>query len=203
MKNVISVDTAGIYVESDINVDELNTYLDDITQDIFNFPNYLHLEQDSYDAAFFRDTKGKQYILKDGDKLKFHGVSFKGSHLPRFWDTLMEQISIDMFNGNTKRKEIDITKYSIDDLAQSIKVKDESSYKNKSSLSMQLIQKAKIELGIELTNDDQLSYVKCRTGYELIVPGKEYNIDYKYYKDIVDKIYERLDIQDSRQVRFK
>jgi len=202
MKNVISVDTDGIYIENDIDVDELNKYLDNLTKELFNFPNYLHLEQDSYDAGFFRDTKGKQYVLKDKDKLKFHGASFKGSHLPKFWDKLMEEIARDMFNGNTKRKEIDITKYSIDDLVQSINVKDESSYKNKSSLSMQLIQKAKIELGINLRDDDQLSYVKCRNGYCLVIPGKEYDIDYKYYKDIVDKIYERLDIQDSRQLRF-
>jgi len=180
----------------------LNQYLDNLTKELFNLPNYLHLEQDDYSAAFFRDTKGKQYILKEGEKLLFHGVSFNGSHLPRFWDQLLEEIARNMFNEDIKCKNIDITKYSIDELSQSIKVKNESEYKNKSSLSMQLIQKAKKELNIQLKEDDQLSYVKCRQGYELIVPGKTYDIDYKYYNDIVNKIYERLDIEDSRQVRF-
>jgi len=203
MKTTISVDTDGLYVNKKVDVEELNIFLDDFTKETFNLNNYLHLDMDTYDAAFFRATKGKQYILKEGDKLTFHGVSFKGSKLPKFWDQILEEIARDMFNGNVKRKKFDINKYTIAELAQSIKVKDESEYKTKTSLSMQLIQQAKKEFKhIKLMDGDQLSYVKCRYGYELVVPGKTYDIDYRYYEDIINKVYERLDIEDSRQVRF-
>ena len=203
-EKIISCDTDGIYVNQDINLKSLNKYLDDLTQEKFNLTNFLHLEQDDFSAGFFRPTHGKQYILVEGEKLLFHGVSFKGSHMPKFWDDLLEEIARDMFNGITERKKVDIKKYTINEISQSISVKNEKEYKNKSSLAMQLIQKAKNELNMELIDGDQLSYVKCRRGYELVTPDKtDYDIDYKYYESIVNKVYERLDIVDSRQIRFE
>jgi len=198
----ISVDTDGIYLPKEISVEELNRYLDDYTYKTFGLKNYLHVDIDEYDGAFFRKTKGKHYVLKDGDRILFHGQSFKGSHLPEFWDELLEQVARDMFEGKASRKNIDIKKYNIDKLKQTIRVRDITSYKSDSSLSMQLIKQAEQTYGFRMSEGDQLSYVKTKKGYELVVPGKSYDIDWDYYQEIVEKIFERLEIEDKRQWRF-
>ncbi len=200
---IISVDTDGIYCDSEINIDKLNKYLDQKTREIFNVDNYLHMDIDDYDSGFFRNTKGKNYCLLDKDIIIFHGAGFKGQHLPKFFDRCLEQITKDMFDGKIS-KTIDITKFPIEDLIQSIKVKDEGSYKGDGSLSMQLIQAVKKEMpSIKLKDADQLSYIKTNRGYELIVPNKIYgDIDWTYYQNILDKIYERLDIKDKKQTTF-
>lgn len=161
------------------------------------------MDMDDFDAAFFRKTKGKHYILKEGDKITFHGQSFKGSHMPAFFDKCLEQVARDMFDGKIGRT-IDIKSFPIEDLIQSVKVKDESSYKGDSSLSMQLIKAAKSEMPhVKLKESDQLSYIKTDKGYELIMPEKKYgNIDYDYYQSILNKIYERLNIKDNSQITF-
>jgi len=203
MPKVISIDTDGIYLDSKINIQELNEYLDQKTEETFKLKNYLHMDIDDYDSGFFRTTKGKHYILKEGDKITFHGQSFKGSHMPKFFDKCLEQIARDMFDGKITRT-IDIKTFPIDDLIQSVKVKDEGNYKSDSSLSMQLINAAKREMPhVKLKDSDQLSYIKTNKGYELIMPGKTYgDIDWKYYQSILDKIYERLAMEDKAQVRF-
>lgn len=200
---IISIDTDGIYIDSEIDVNKLNKYLDDKTKEIFNLPNFLHVDKDVYNACFFRQTKGKHYILKDHDRLIFHGQSFKGSNAPRFFDDALEKIANDMFEGKQSER-IDIKTFPIDSLIQSIRIKDESSYKTDSSLSMQLIAAAKREMpDIKLTDNDQLSYIKCKRGYELVMPGKKYeDIDWEYYQGIIDKIYDRLKINDSSQIRL-
>jgi len=203
ISNVISVDTDGIFTNSKINIEELNKYLDDKTEELFKLKNYLHMDIELHQKAFFRTTKGKHYVLQDNDILKFHGQSFKGSHMPRFFDECLEIIARDMFDGKSNRN-IDIKSFPMESLIQSIKVKDEGNYKGSNSLSMQLINAAKREMpGVKLKDNDQLSYIKTVKGYELIVPGKQYGaIDYKYYQSILDKIYERLAIEDTKQMHF-
>ena len=201
---IISIDTDGIYCDSDINIEKLNEYLDRKTKEIFNIDeNHLHMEKDVYDAAFFRATKGKNYILKEGNKLTFHGAAFKGQHMPIFFDSCLEEIAHDMFDGKVGRI-IDIKSFPLEALIQNIKVKDEESYKSDGSLSMQLIQAAKREMtNVKLKDNDQLAYIKTDKGYELIMPKKVYgNVDYDYYQSILNKIYERLAIEDKKQLTF-
>lgn len=199
---VISVDTDGIFIDQKIDMNELNSYLDEQTNIIFGLKNHLHLDIDEFDGAFFRNTKGKHYVLKSGDNVTFHGQSFKGSHMPKFWDSLLEEVARTIFTENVKKYHIDVRKYSVEELMQSIKVKPEYEYKTNSSLSMQLIKKAKEELkDINFVDGDQLNYIKCKSGYELVLPWKEYHdIDYKYYEGIVDKVFERLEIHDTKQL---
>lgn len=200
---IISIDTDGIYIDSKINIEELNTFLDKKTEELFKLKNYLHMEIESHDSGFFRRVKGKHYCLKDGNKITFHGQSFKGSHMPKFFDKCLEQVARDMFDGKTGRT-IDIKSFPMEDLIQSVKVKDEGNYKSDTSLSMQLIKAAKSEMPhVRLRESDQLSYIKTDRGYELIMPEKVYgNVDYKYYQGILDKIYERLNIKDNSQITF-
>lgn len=202
MTKVISVDTDGIYISNHIDINKLNNYLDNHIKEIFNLKNQLHVEIDEYDAAYFRATKGKHYILKEGEKLLFHGQSFKGSHLPSFFDTVLEQCCRDMFMGKDVRKNVDVTKFNIDEIKQSKKVKDKGEYKDDSSLSMNLIKQAEQVIGATLNDNEQISYVKTNKGYEIFVPGREYDIDWKYYQAIVEKIYERLEIEDTAQWKF-
>lgn len=204
MISVISCDTDGIYISEKVDIIKINEYLDKKTKEIFNIDkNYLHMEIDDYDKGFFRNVKGKHYILQDNDKILIHGQSLKGQHMPKFFDTCLNILVKEMFDGKVSKK-IDIKSFPISDLIQSIKVKEEGSYKSDGSLSMQLIQAAKRELpDIKLKDNDQLSYIKTNKGYELIVPGKKYgDIDYKYYQNILDKIYERLNIEDKKQLTF-
>lgn len=200
---LISVDTDGIYIDSKLDINKVNEYLNKKTKEVFNCKNYLQMDIESHEKAFFRKTRGKHYCLKDGNKITFHGQSFRGSHMPIFFDKCLEQIAREMFEGKLGRT-IDIKSFPLEDLIQSIKVKDESSYKNDGSLSMQLINAAKREMpGIKLKDSDQLSYIKTDRGYELIVPGKQYGgIDYKYYQNILDKIYDRLNIKNDNQLTF-
>lgn len=202
VKDAVSVDTDGIYFDKEPQVADINRYLDEMTLNTFKLKNYLHIEADNYDAAYFRKTKGKHYVLKDGEKIILHGQSFKGSHMPVFFDTVLEQTCKDMFAEKDIRKSIDVRKFSIDEIKQSIKVKSRDSYKGSGSLSVNLINQAEKQIGSRLNEGDQLNYVKTKRGYELLTPGKEYDIDYSYYEDILEKIYERLEIEDKRQWRF-
>lgn len=198
---IISIDTDGMYCDSSINIEKLNKYLDDKTKENFNLKNYLYVEEDVFTAGFFRKTAGKHYILKNNNKLIFHGQSMKGSHQPKFFDMCLERIASDMFNGKTTDK-IDIKSFAQEDFIKNVKVKDESTYKSKNSISMQLIRAAKLEMpGIKLQDSDQLSYIKTDKGLELVMPGKIYgNIDYDYYQKILDKIYIRLSINNSEDI---
>jgi len=200
---IISCDTDGIYCDSDVDIQKLNDYLDKKTIEVFYLNNHLHMEKDKYDMAFFRETKGKNYILKDGDKISIHGASFKGSHMPVFFDKVLDQVVNDLFN-NISNRTVDVRSFPIENLIQNIKVKDEASYKSDGSLSMQLIQAVKREMpDIKLKDDDQLAYLKTNKGYELVMPGKVYGeIDWDYYQGIIDKIYERLKIEDKKQLTF-
>lgn len=197
MSKVISIDTDGIYVDGEVNIKEINDHLDKRTEELFHLKNQLHMDLDDFDAGFFRATKGKHYVLKDGDKIILHGQSFKGSHQPVFFDKVLIQVCKDMFAGVTGRV-IDVKSFPFEDLIQSIKVKDEESYASDSSMSMQLINAAKKEMpSVKLKDSDQLSYVRTTKGLELIMPGKIYGeIDYKYYQGIMDKIHDRLMINE-------
>jgi hypothetical protein len=200
---IISIDTDGIYIDSKINVEKLNEYLDKKTKEIFNLDNYLHMDIDDYDGGFFRNTKGKNYCLLDKNKIAFHGAGFKGQHLPAFFDKVLDEVTKDMFDGKVSRY-IDIQSFSTEDLIQNIKVKSEESYKSDVSLSMQLIQAVKREMpGVKLKDNDQLAYIKTNKGYELVMTGKVYGeIDWCYYQGIIYRIYERLKIEDKKQITF-
>lgn len=202
LRTPVAVDTDGIYDDKKPNLEEINKMLDEITMKTFKLQNYLHMDSESFDAAYFRATKGKHYVLLDGEKLLFHGQSFKGSHLPSFFDIVLEQCCRDMFAGKDVRKNVDVTKFNIDEIKQSKKVKDKGEYKDDSSLSMNLIKQAEQIVGATLNDNEQISYVKTNKGYEILVPGQDYDIDWSYYQAIVEKIYERLEIEDKGQVRF-
>jgi len=197
-KKVISIDTDGIYLDSVTDVTVFNNYIRRHVRETFGLECYLEAELEKFDAAYFRNTKGKHYILKDEDKLKFHGQSFKGSHQPKFFDDVLERLARAMFNGENTRDIINIKDYPIEDLVQRITVQAKGLYKSENALAMQLIRQAE-SLGMNVTEGDQLAYVKTTSGYELYIPGQKYNIDWKYYQDIVEKIYERLDLQDVKQ----
>jgi len=200
---IISTDTDGIYCDSDVDIQKLNDYLDKKTKEIFGLENHLHMEKDTYTAAFFRETHGKNYILKDKDKISIHGAAFKGSHMPVFFDKVLDAVVKDMFDGKISRT-VDVRSFPIEDLIQNIKVKSEAAYKSDGSLSMQLIQAVKREMPhVKLKDDDQLAYIKTNKKYELVMPGKKYGeIDWPYYQGIIDKIYERLKIADKAQITF-
>ena len=70
------VDTDGWYVVGDINIDELNSYLDKFIKETFKVKkNFMMIEKDGpYQAGFF--LKKKNYLLIKNDKFIKHGSAY-------------------------------------------------------------------------------------------------------------------------------
>lgn len=189
----ISNDTDGEYISEEVDLEELNNRINLHTLDKFNVKNnYLMLDMDIYDAGFFRKTKGKQYILKNGEKLEFHGASFKGSHVSKIFDIATEKYAKAIFSGKNLKSVTnelqDMSQYDINDFVKNIKVKSKKEYKSSNAIAMQIIRQAE-ELGIKPKAGDQFSYLKSITGYKIVTADNklsDFNIDYTYYRKMID-----------------
>jgi len=222
-KTVIAVDTDGFYTTSKfpntIIQCLINKFIDQFQ--LLN-ENTMTMKTDKYDGAYFRDTKGKNYILwQGGNKFKYKGVSIRASKLPSMYDNFRDSAIIFRFKqDNEKLRELYYNykrfyvAMGIMDLAMRIRVKSPDQYKSKNCQSMQIIGQVKETYGIQPTDGEQYEFVMSKgKAPKLIHPDDKlifratgpvvernektiYEIDTKYYASIIDGAVKRLDLKD-------
>lgn len=95
LKNkLIERDTDGFYTDSDVDVDELNGKINELTTTHQQCESKLILEKEEYLDAFF--YKMKNYILRKEKKGKIvfdkHGVAFKSSRQCQLYDDVLNKV---------------------------------------------------------------------------------------------------------------
>lgn len=219
--STIALDTDGIIINSDDDLDETNAWLGKYMLDTFQVPNnYMQLEEDPIEAGFFRPAI-KQYLLlereEDGTpRLVVHGISFKGSSLPKIYSDIIQDIGLKMLlldesdPESVQQFDADIARYynkdnwTLEALKKRVKCKPISQYKSSNTIGVQLVEQYTQRFGIKIINETQLEYIKVKRNH-----GSEYllvtifdkmsdvdGLDFKYYTDIVDGAFERLNLLD-------
>lgn len=186
----IEVDTDGIYVSKDIDIDDLNKFVDKRVEEIFGVDNELFLDKDELKESYF--VKMKNYILYDElDNLEIHGVSFKASSKPLCFDMALEKLAHCLLKqeGKNLLKTINevanISNYSIDELVQSSRLNKEPDSYSKTSFWGKLISQARA-IGMPVKLGSQLEYVKVHNSYQLVKTVKSKSeIEESYYINMI------------------
>lgn len=161
--SIIETDTDGLYIDKSINIDDLNTKISKEIKNRFGVESAMKMELDEYDESYF--YKMKNYILKENNKLVFHGVSFKSSRHPAIYDKALKTLSDQVINNkgvvtdqmlNNAR---DLSKYSLDDFVLRLRInKDPKSYDNPNASNSILMDQMKYVMKKEPELDDQIEY---------------------------------------------
>lgn len=211
MGSTIALDTDGIVINSNEDIDETNKWLEQYIYEHLHVPkNYIHLEEEVFEAAYFNEGK-KQYLLLERDEktgepeLVIHGISFKGSNLPKLYSKVIDNIGLKMLLGE---KDLigEIDKYynranwTLGDLKKNLNVKPAASYAKGSPIGKQLALQYEERFKDPIKTETKLSYVKTQVKYggshRLVTIFDKIDsiptIDWGYYETIVDSALERL-----------
>lgn len=215
----IALDTDGIVISSDDDIDETNMWLENYMLTTFGIPkNYMKLEEEPIYAAYFRPEK-KQYLVLEKDEntgefeLTVHGIGMKGSQHPRIFSNIITKIGKKMLllddsdNNALKEFKKDIATYydqsnwTLNSIKKRIKVKPIETYKSANTIGMQLVEQYEKKFKTKIKNETQLEYVKIKSKhgsqYQLVTifdQDLSIDIDYDYYTEIVDSAFKRLDL---------
>jgi len=225
----IALDTDGIVISSDDDIDKTNEWLENYMLTTFGIPkNYMKLESEPIYAAYFRPEKKQYLIIEEDEKtgefeLTVHGIGMKGSQHPKVFSNVINSVgkemlllddndpnAIEQFKQNITTY-YDKSNWKLDLIKKRIKCKPVESYKSSNTIGMQLVQQYEQKYKIKIKNETQLEYVKVKRKY-----GSEYqlvtifdklediqDIDYKYYEEIVDSAFKRLDLFDLTPKQLK
>lgn len=200
---IIEVDTDGIIVSERIDIDKLNTYLDELVLHTFGMENYLHLEEESFGEKGSGGRcfmyKQKNYIVSNPQTptgIIIHGAAFKSSGKSRIYDNARQVITTALIKNSKSKEETareieafldTIDTYPMSSFCMSVRIgKSEKEYASQSALPVKLAQDYEKRMGIYPDLDTQLRYVKTKTGYKLILADdnlENTELDYSYYKE--------------------
>ena len=211
VNNCIQLDTDGIIISSNESVEELNEWLENLTLEMFEIDkNYLVLEEDKIEAAYFRDVK-KQYLVLEDGRLIIHGISFKGSSLPQLFSTIIEDIGLRMLKNDPNLEShidqyYDATQFTLANIKKNIKIKPIQNYTSKGPIGKQLGIQYEVRFGTPITHETQLSYVKIKSKrgstYQLVTifdtMSNIERLDVDYYIEIVNSAIDRLGLTHMR-----
>lgn len=133
--SIIEIDTDGLYIDKEINIDDLNKGIADKIKKTFGVESAMIMELEEFDESYF--YKMKNYILKEEGKIVRHGVSFKSSRHPGIYDKAITKLSKEILDskGVIKQEIIDevkdLSRYDMNDFIMRVKLnKDPKSYDN-------------------------------------------------------------------------
>jgi len=213
-KRRIEVDTDGVYILGDIDLDALNIYIKQYVQTYVGRENFMVVERDDpYTQAYF--YKEKNYLLLDNDnKIIKHGNAFKGTTKNRLFTNALDKIALCLFlhPENLDKTIEDCFKLEHLDLAHFImrtKIKrplDEYSLQpglhrtgqigpsrlSKGCVQVQVAQQVQDKMGIDVVPGDSIEYVKQNNGYMISQFASAQMLDRKYYRSQVVRVLEIL-----------
>lgn len=227
--NIIATDTDGTISSNDLNVDDINTWLENFILNTFKVPkNYIRMEKEIFESGYFR-AENKQYLLiekdeKTGDlELIVHGASYKGSNLPKLYSSIikdigkqmlllddLDPIKIKQFKQNIAAY-YDKSNWSLDQLKKRNKCKPLDQYKSANTIGANLIKQYEKRFNTKIKNETQLEFVKIKSKhgsqYQLITIFDKIedikDIDYEYYSQIVDDAFKRIGLYEKTPRQLK
>ena len=195
---VIEWDTDGIYFTINVEKFNKNIIIDEFNKQLkqkFGKDLNLTIDIDKYDAGYF--YKAKNYLLKKGNKIIYHGVAMKARSKDALSKNLIQELAKAKLNNKPiltimkKYKKLD---FPLKDFAMNITMgMPLFQYKNKNSLAPRLAIRAEKELGIKIQPGNQYYYVKQKDDYELLELTSFGKIDKQYYMDEVIRILKMFD----------
>lgn len=197
-ESVIEVDTDGVYFTAEgYNEERILHYFSEELEKKFKKKLNLNIDIDTYDCGFFH--KAKNYILKKGDNIILHGAAMKASSKDLLSKNLINDLARAKLEG--KSTETIVLKYKSElkdfplrDFAMQVQMgMGLREYKNPGCLSVQMAMKGQQHFGLKPQKGNVYHYIKCVYGYELYQLAKKENIDFKYYKEKIDKIIKMLE----------
>jgi len=211
-KVCVEVDTDGIYVCEDIDVKDLNHYLENRVKELLGVEeSEMQLDFEKFGAGYF--IKMKTYILQELDEhneasehFTIHGGGLKGSKVPPCFDITLNRLIKCILSGKGDiKKEIneclDIKRYSIKELSLGLTLNKEPNTYLEGSQQAKLIRQSEA-IGEPARLGTQFDYVKSRDGYtfsHLIQSIDE--IDCRYYEATLIRLMEKLGL--TEQLRAK
>jgi len=194
---VICHNTDGVYYTTDnFNEQETINLFHEQLRKKFKKDLDLSIDIDSYDVGYF--YKAKNYVLKKGDKIIYHGTAMKASSKDLLSSTLIKSIAKAKLEGEStddiirKYQKLD---FPLQYFAMNITLgRPLYKYANINSLAPRLARIAKSKLGIEPVVGTQYHYIKSKSGYTLFDLAKKEDIDVQYYRDEVDKVVKIFNI---------
>jgi DNA polymerase elongation subunit (family B) len=211
MENTIALDTDGIVISSKEDIKEVNIWLEKFILDFYNIDkNYIELEEEVIESAYFRDAN-KQYLVLQDNELIIHGASFKGSNLPKIFSTIIEDIGLRMLKDDSNLEEAidvyyDSNQFTLSNIKKSIKIKPVNNYASKSPIGRQLGIQYEKRFGVKIKHETRLEYVKIKSkrgsSYQLVTIFDNMEdierLDVDYYIDIVNNAIDRLGLTHMR-----
>ena len=197
--SVIETDTDGVYFSAK-NVDT-KTVIETFDKRIKErFPKELSLsiDVDSYDKGYF--YKAKNYVLKKGEKIIYHGGAMKASSKNDLSRNLIKELAVAKLSGEDTApiiRRYHRLEFPLQDFAMSKTMgRHWSQYKNPESTQVcRLALDAQEFLGIKPEVGNQYHYIKGIHGYKLYEISTLQDIDTQYYKEQIDKIVKMFDIK--------
>jgi len=190
----IEVDTDGEYYEGANVGKELTEHIRSMIPEPYD-TNFIKVVDEVFDAGIFYEEKS--YILKDGDRLLFHGSGLKGRHLPAICDRASEELTNGIFEGRDVKSVIwkytKLKDYPLKDFVMTVELHKEK-YKD-DSMYGQLINLGK-KYGIDYQWGSEVRYVKCKIGYVpyevMQMHPNRYKLDYDYYRGRLTAVLSRI-----------
>jgi len=190
--SVIEWDTDGVYFSAkDVNKDEIQELFIDELEKKFKKKLELTIDIDDYDKGYF--YKAKNYVLKKGDNIIYHGVAMKGRNKDLLKKNLIRDLAFAKLSDSPTKPIID--KYMELDFplkffAMNVTLRRHmSQYKNpKSTLSSRLALRAEKLLKKKPEIGSIYHYVKTNKDYELLELVSLEDIDKEYYRNEIKTV---------------
>jgi len=152
----------------------------------------METESETYEAMLSLDDKN--YILYVDGKLKIHGSSLKGKHMPIVCDEFRDALCYAVFRNEDPlqvfRQFQDLTRFKVHDFQ--IRVYSTKMDYHRNSLYDKLLQKLAAQ-GIRVAAGSSLEYVKTVNGYTpIVLLSSDAAIDYDYYKRRLAEVASRI-----------
>jgi len=197
--SVIETDTDGVYYTAEnVSEEQVIKRFQKRLEEKFPKKLKLSIDVDSYDKGYF--YKAKNYVLKKGDKLIFHGGAMKASSKNDLSRNLIYDLAEAKFSEEDTKPIIRRYKrleFPLEDFAMSKRMGMHwKQYKRpESTIVCRLAKDAEEFMGRKPEIGNQYHYIKALHDFKLLEVSTKQDIDRKYYEKQIDKIVKMFDIE--------
>jgi DNA polymerase I len=195
----IETDTDGVYAEGRIDPDPIEAHVNRVLAEEIGAEPVLSVDADPFEAGWFHE--GKNYLLLHEDgRIERHGVAFKGSSRAPLFDAALDEVARARLEDREDVDEIasqalDLSRYDREDFVMRVRLgKDPDAYEATNHVAAQVARAAQ-RRGREVSQGDQIPYVKTEGGYDVAWPGAFDELDEDYYLELLTKLLDRLGIE--------
>jgi DNA polymerase I len=199
-ERVVEIDTDGLYLDADVNLEEMNTFIAGLVAEKTGQHCYLKFEKEGPWIGYF--YKSKNYALLKGNDIIFHGVAFKSSKYGKIRDRFVNEVARATLMGanDTAVKELvirlrDLSSYSLEDFMMHISLT--KTHYETGSQQDKLIKKIEPILQRKVVAGESIDYYKVPEGYEVSENITTIDqLDKDYYLGVIEKAQEIFGLQD-------